>query len=97
MLVAAAAATALGMAAGFVAAVIYLRARLGGRRPSPPSRAWRSASPPALAVGRFVPGHGKIVGLAAIGAGGLVYVAVLVATGEFGPEDRAKLGRMLRR
>jgi hypothetical protein len=27
----------------------------------------------------------------------VVYVAVLVATGELGPADRAKLGRMLRR
>ena len=48
-----------------------------------------------MAVGRFVPGHGKIVGLAATALAALVYVAVLVATGELGPADRAKLGRML--
>jgi hypothetical protein len=50
-----------------------------------------------MAVGRFVPGHGRIVGLAAIALAVVAYVAVLLVTGELGPEDRAKLGRMLRR
>ena len=49
-----------------------------------------------LAVGRFVPGHGKIVGLAATALAAVVYLAVLVAR-RARPRGRAKLVRMLRR
>ena len=97
MLEAAAAATALGMMAGFVTAVIYVRSRLGGTPPLSTVARVALGVVAGLAVGRFVPGHGKIVGLAATALAALVYVTVLVATGELGPADRAKLGRMLRR
>jgi O-antigen/teichoic acid export membrane protein len=97
MLRAAAIATSLGMAAGFVAAVIYLRSRLGGG--PPPATALRvgvSAAVAALA-GRIIPAHGKLLGLVAIGAVAAVYLLGLVLTGELGAADRAKLTRILRR
>ena len=46
---------------------------------------------------RLVPGHGKIVGFAVMALTAVTYVAVLVVTREFGPEDRAKLARIIRR
>jgi len=97
MLVAAASATALGMVAGFIASVIYVRAALGGT--PPPATVARVALGvvAGLALGRLLPGHGKIVGLAATALAAVVYAAVLVATGELGAADRAKLLRMLRR
>jgi stage V sporulation protein B len=97
MLVAAATATALGMVVGFVAAAITLRARLGGTPPVATLGRVALAIAAGMAVGRFVPGHGRIVGLAAVALAGVVYFGVLLATGELGPADRAKLGRMLRR
>src|SRR6185503_8315988 len=95
MLVAAASATALGMVAGFIASVIYVRAALGGT--PPPATVARVALGvvAGLALGRLLPGHGKIVGLAATALAAVVYAAVLVATGELGAADRAKLLRML--
>jgi len=97
MLQAAAGATALGMMAGFVTAVIYARSRLGGMPPLATVARVGLGIVAGMAVGRFFPGHGKILGLAATALAGMVYVAVLVGTGELGPADRATLGRMLRR
>jgi hypothetical protein len=37
------------------------------------------------------------MGLAAIAAVGIVYAVVLIALGEFGAEDKAKVRRILRR
>jgi hypothetical protein len=51
----------------------------------------------AIAAARLVPGHGKIVGLAVMALAAITYAAVLAATREFGPEDRAKFARVLRR
>jgi stage V sporulation protein B len=97
MLRAAATATALGMAAGFVVSIAYVRARLGGA--PPPATVARVAAGLAagLAVARLVPAHGKLLGLVAIALAGIVYLGVLVAGGELGPADRAKLARLLRR
>ena len=97
MLVAAASATALGMVVGFVAAAITLRARLGGTPPVATLGRVALAIAAGMAVGRFVPGHGRIVGLAAVALAAVAYIGVLLVTGELGPADRAKLGRMLRR
>jgi stage V sporulation protein B len=97
MLVAAASATALGMLVGFVASAVYLRARLGGTPPPATLARVAVAISAGLAVGRFVPGHGKILGLAAVALSGVAYLGVLLVTGELGPEDRAKLSRLLRR
>jgi O-antigen/teichoic acid export membrane protein len=97
VLAAAASATALGMAVGLVAAIVLLRARLGGAPPSATVARVALGVVVGLAIGRFVPGHGKIIGLAATALAAAGYVAVLVATGELGAADRAKLRRMLRR
>ncbi|HEY2900289.1 MAG TPA: lipopolysaccharide biosynthesis protein [Polyangia bacterium] len=97
MLMAAALATTLGNAVGFAAAIVYLRRELGG---SPPLR---TVARVALAIGvvvllgRLIPAHGKLLGLAATVALGAIYLALLVITGEFGPDDRAKFARILRR
>ena len=70
MLEAAALATALGMMAGFVTAVIYVRSRLGGTPPLATVARVALGVVAGMAVGRFVPGHGKIIGLAATAIGG---------------------------
>ena len=97
MLLAAATATSLGMAAGFLASLLYLRARLGGGLPAPTVARVAASLAAAAVVGRLLPGHGKLLGLGAIAVVGLVYVGALVALGELGAEDRAKLRRILRR
>ena len=97
MLMAAATATALGTVAGFLAAVIYVRSRLGGTPPPATLARVALAIAAGLAVGHFTPGHGKIVGLAVTALAALAYATVLVVSGELGPADRAKLLRMLRR
>jgi stage V sporulation protein B len=97
MLVAAATSTSLGMAAGFAASLVYLRVRLGGAMPLPTVLRVGAGVGAAVLVGRFLPAHGKILGLLTIAAVGIVYLGVLVVTGEFGAEDRAKLRRILRR
>jgi O-antigen/teichoic acid export membrane protein len=97
MLLAAALATTLGNAVGLAAAIVLVRRNLGG---SPPLR---TVARVALAVGvvvligRFVPAHGKLLGLALTVVLAALYVAILVVTGEFGPADRAKFARILRR
>ena len=97
MLVAAAAATSLGMASGFVASLIYLRVRLGGGLPPATVGRVTVSLGAAVVVGRFLPAHGKILGLATIAVVGIVYLVGLVALGEFGPDDKAKVRRILRR
>jgi O-antigen/teichoic acid export membrane protein len=97
MLVTAAGATSLGMAVGFVASLVYLRARFGGNPPLGTVARVAAGAGAAVLVGRFLPAHGKILGLVTIAVVGVVYLGVLVATGEFGPADRAKFARVLRR
>ena len=97
MLLAAATATSLGMASGFVASLVYLRARLGGGLPATTVGRVLAALAAAVLVGRLLPAHGKVLGLATIAAVGLVYLGVIVALGELGPEDKAKVRRILRR
>ncbi|HVV50415.1 MAG TPA: oligosaccharide flippase family protein [Polyangia bacterium] len=97
MLVAAASATALGTVVGLLSTIGYLRSRLGGTPPAATVARVALAVAAGLAVGRFVPGHGKLVGLAVTALAAVAYLAVLLVTGELGPADRAKLARMLRR
>jgi stage V sporulation protein B len=97
MLVAAASASALGMAAGLAAALVVLRARLGGSPPIKTVARVAAAIAAAVIVARLVPGQGKLVGLAVMALAAFAYAAVLLATREFGPEDRAKFARVLRR
>jgi len=97
MLMAAATATALGMAAGAISAIVYLRARLGGAIPAGTVARVAAALAAGALIARLVPGHGKLVGLAATILAAVAYIAVLIVTREFGPEDRAKFARVLRR
>jgi O-antigen/teichoic acid export membrane protein len=97
MLMAAATATALGMAAGCVAAIIYLRTRLGGAIPAGTVARVAAALAAGAIMARLVPGHGKVAGLAATLLAAIAYVAVLVVAREFGPDDRAKFARVLMR
>ena len=79
------------------ASVAYLRVRLGGSPPPVTILRVGTAAAAAVLVGRFLPAQGKILGLCTIAVVGVVYLGVLVATGEFGPDDRAKFARVLRR
>jgi O-antigen/teichoic acid export membrane protein len=97
MLVAAASATSLGMVAGLLGSLAVLRARLGGGLPLPTVLRVAASLAAAVLVGRFLPVHGKILGLATIALVVVVYAVALVALGEFGAEDKAKLRRILRR
>jgi O-antigen/teichoic acid export membrane protein len=97
MLVAAATGSALGMAAGLAGAIVILRARFGGTFPLATVARVAAAVAAAIIAARLVPGHGKVVGLAVMALAAVAYAAVLIATGEFGPDDRAKFARVLRR
>jgi stage V sporulation protein B len=97
MLLAAALATAVGMLVGFVVALVYLRRRFGAGLPL--ASALRVALAVALAVlvARVLPGTGVLAGLAAMALAGIVFVATLLLAREFGPSDREKLLKILRR
>jgi O-antigen/teichoic acid export membrane protein len=97
MLVAAATGSALGMAAGLVGAIVILRARFGGAFPLATVARVAVAVAAAILAARFVPGHGKILGLAVMALAAIAYALALAVTREFGPEDRAKFARVLRR
>jgi hypothetical protein len=97
MLEAAAIATSSGMVVGFLGATVYIRVRLGGSVPLASALRIAAAAAAAVVVGHFLPGHGKIAGLAVTALVAVVYLGLLVALGEFGPDDRAKLKRVLRR
>ncbi len=96
MLAAAATATALGMLAGLVAALIYLWRRFTALPPF--SSVLRVGIAAGLATGlaRVIPGSGKISGLAAIAASGIVFAATLLVLREFGATDREKFGKILK-
>jgi O-antigen/teichoic acid export membrane protein len=97
MLNAAALATAVGMAAGFVGAVVYVRRQFqAGPPPATVVRVLISAGA-ALAVGRFSPGQGKIATLLILAVSGVVFLVVLILLREFGPQDRAKVMKILGR
>jgi O-antigen/teichoic acid export membrane protein len=97
MLVTAATATAVATATGLVAALVVLRTRLGGMPPVATMARVALAVAVAIVAARLVPGQGKLVGFAVMALVGLAYVAVLVVTREFGPEDRAKFAKVFKR
>jgi O-antigen/teichoic acid export membrane protein len=97
MLSAAALATTVGMLVGFLGALGYLWRRFGAGLP-----AWsvvRVMVAVVLAVGaaRLLPGKSAGAGLAAMLLAGLVFVGTLLLVREFGPTDREKLLKILRR
>jgi O-antigen/teichoic acid export membrane protein len=97
MLIATATATAIATATGLIAALVVLRARFGGGPPIATVLRVLLAMAAAVVAARLVPGHGKVVGLAVMALAGIAYVAVLVVTREFGPDDRAKFAKVFRR
>ncbi|MES1171835.1 MAG: lipopolysaccharide biosynthesis protein [Bacteroidota bacterium] len=97
MLVAMALSAAAGMALGFVFAAVTIRVRLGGSAPVRTIARVAAAAAAAVLVGRLIPGRGKLAGLAITMLVPAVYFAVLVLLREFGPEDRAKFRKILRR
>lgn len=97
MLFAAALATAAGMLAGFCVALVYLRRRFGAGLPLASAMRVGLAVALAVLVARVVPGKGVMVGLAAMALAGVVYLGTLVLAREFGPNDREKLLKILRR
>ncbi len=97
MLNAAASATATGMAAGFVGALVYLRRRFQAGPPLASVIRVVVASSATLVAARLVPGEGKLLTLGVLVASGVVFLVALIVLGEFGPQDRAKFRRILGR
>jgi O-antigen/teichoic acid export membrane protein len=97
MLFAAALATAVGMLVGFVVALMYLRRRFGAGLPLASALRVVLAVALAVLVARVLPGAGKVAGLAAMALAGIVYVGTLLLAREFGPSDREKFLKILRR
>jgi stage V sporulation protein B len=97
MLFAAALATAVGMLAGFGVALVYLRRRFGAGLPLASALRVILAVALAVLVARVLPGAGKVAGLAAMALAGIVYVGTLLLAREFGPSDREKFLKILRR
>ena len=96
MLTAAAAATALGMLAGLLAALVYLWRRFAALPPL--ASVLRVCLAAGLAVGlaRLLPGSGKLVGLGAAAASGVAFALVLLLAREFGATDREKFAKILK-
>ncbi|HXU03323.1 MAG TPA: lipopolysaccharide biosynthesis protein [Polyangia bacterium] len=97
MLIAAATATAIATGTGLIAALVVLRTRFGGGPPLATVVRVGLAMAAAVVAARLVPGHGKVLGLAVMALAGIAYVAVLLVTREFGPADRAKFAKIIRR
>ena len=97
MLLAAALATTIGNAVGFAAAIVLVRRDLGGSPPVKTIARVALAIGVVVLIGHFVPAHGKLLGLAVTVVLAALYVALLIVTGEFGPDDKAKFARILRR
>ena len=96
MLSAAAVATALGMLAGLLAALFYLWRRFAALPPPLSVLRVCVAAILATALGRVMPGSGKIAGLAATVAAGIAFAAVLLLLREFGATDREKFAKILK-
>jgi stage V sporulation protein B len=97
MLSAAAMSTAAGMLVGFLTALGYLWRRFKAGLPLLSVLRVLVATALAIAAARVVPGSGKLMGLAAMAAAGLVFAAALAATREFGATDREKFLKILHR
>jgi len=96
MLSAAALATALGMVAGLVAALVYLWRRFSAMPPLLSILRVGAAAVLATALGRVMPGQGKLAGLAATAAAGIAFAVALMGLREFGATDREKFAKILK-
>jgi stage V sporulation protein B len=97
MLLASALANGTGVALGLALALIYLRRRFGAGPPLLTVLRVALAAAAAVGVGRLIPGTGKLAGLVALAAVGVVFLAALLVLRELGPADTAKLRKILRR
>ena len=96
MLTAAALATALGMVAGLLAALVYLWRRFATMPPLLSVLRVCGAGVLATALGRVMPGDGKLAGLAATAASGIAFAVALFILREFGATDREKFAKILK-
>jgi O-antigen/teichoic acid export membrane protein len=96
MLVATAAATALGMLAGLLAALAYLWRRFAVLPPLASVVRVGAAAAMAVTLARLLPGEGKVVGLAGCAVSALVFATGLLLLREFGATDREKLAKILK-
>lgn len=96
MLAAAALATALGMLAGLLAALVYLWRRFAALPPLLSVLRVGSAAALAIAVARLIPGDGKVVGLAGCSVAALLFAVGLLVLREFGATDREKFAKILK-
>jgi O-antigen/teichoic acid export membrane protein len=97
MLLASATSNLVGVGVGLTLALIYLYRHFQASPPLASVVRVAIAAAAGVAVGRFIPGQGKIVGLASLVVVELVFVGLLVLLGELGAADRAKLRKILRR
>lgn len=87
VLEAAATVTGSAMLLGAIVGGVMLHKKLGAFLPVVSIARIAVATGVAIAVGRFLPLHGKLMSLAEAGAVGLTFLVVLVATGELGKRD----------
>jgi stage V sporulation protein B len=97
MLEAAAAATSIGNAAGFLGAFIYLRRRFGPITPVATVVRVAIAGTAVTVAGKFLPAAGKLVTLGVLAGLGAAFIVILVLLGEFGAQDRQSFKRILSR
>jgi O-antigen/teichoic acid export membrane protein len=96
MLLAAATATALGMLAGLLAALVYLWRRFAAWPPLWSTVRVGVVSAVAIGLARLVPATGKVVGLAGCAVAGIAFAVGLWALREFGATDREKFAKILK-
>jgi stage V sporulation protein B len=88
-----AAATTAAMVLGAAASGWFLWKRFGAFLPAATVVRVGLATAAAVAFGRFVPPHGKVMTLVMAAAAAAIYLGVIVATRELGPADLAALRR----
>jgi hypothetical protein len=96
MLRAAAVATAIGMAVGLVAALLYLGRRFSAWPPLPSLVRVCVAVVLGVMLARLLPGNGKLVGLLGCAVSAVVFAASLLLLREFGATDREKFAKILK-
>ena len=82
--------------AGLLAALGYLWRRFSTLPPLASVLRIGVAAALAIALGRVIPGNGKIAGLAAMAAAGLVFVVALLLLREFSVMDKEKFAKILK-
>ena len=96
MLTAAALATAFGMLAGLLAALVYLWRRFAALPPLLSVLRVCAAGLLGTGLGRVMPGESKMAGLAATAVAGLAFAAALWLLREFSANDREKFAKILK-